>query len=95
MKVLFDFYDFDRDGVITSLDILNLVSSLQEGSIIQKEVKILSDYFVSQTITRKINKRPYDFFNFENFALYINSRDYKEEFREKMLENQKEEHIMN
>ncbi len=80
MRVLFDFYDFDRDGIITSLDILNLITNLPENSLIHKEVKILSDFFVSETITRKINKRPYDFFNYETFTYYINSRDYKEEF---------------
>ena len=93
MRVLFDFYDFDRDGIITSLDILNLIQNVPEGSIIHKEVKILSDFFVQETITRKINRRPYDFFNYENFAYYINSREYKEEFSEVMLKNNDEKHI--
>ena len=93
MKVLFDFYDFDRDGIITSLDILNLITNLPENCLIHKEVKILSDYFVQETITRKINRRPFDFFNYENFTYYINSRDYKDEFSDKMLSNPSEEHI--
>ena len=94
MRVLFDFYDFDRDGIITSLDILNLISNIPEGSIIHKEVKILTDFFVQETITRKINRRPYDFFNYENFTYYINSREYKEEFSQTMLKNDNEQHIL-
>ncbi len=94
MRVLFDFYDLDRDGIITSLDILNLVSNTPEGSLIHREVKIVADYFVQETITRKINRRPFDFFNYENFTYYINSREYKDEFELKMLENPNESHIL-
>ncbi len=80
LKILFDFYDFDRDGCISSLDILNLVQCLPESSPMFQEVKVVTDFFVSETITRGFDRRSGDFFTFEIFTLYINSRDYKQEF---------------
>ena len=38
-----------------------------------------ADYFIYESITRKINRRPYDFFKFENFMIYMNSQDVLEE----------------
>ena len=93
MQILFDFFDFDRDGFITSLDVLNLIQSLPEGSLIHREVKLFSDFFIQETITRRINKRPADFFNLENFTNHLNSREYREQFTAKMLENPEDGHI--
>ena len=63
----FDFYDFDRDGTIGSLDILNMGECAPKGSVIYKEVKMLSDYYITESMTRKINKRAFDFLKLETF----------------------------
>jgi hypothetical protein len=80
MQVLFEFYDFDRDGHISSLDILNLVEAVPDGSYFHREVKLVADFFISESITRRINKRPCDFFRFENFRILMSSSEVSDAF---------------
>lgn len=80
MQLLFDFYDFDRDGHIGSLDILNLVECIPEGSVFHQEVKMIADFFIYEAIMRRINRRAGNFFKYDNFTLYMNSRDMTETF---------------
>lgn len=47
---MFNFYDFDRDGILNGLDLLNLVDNFPKGSKIYEEVKLVSDYYVKKTM---------------------------------------------
>mmetsp|Transcript_31595 Transcript_31595/g.30905 ORF Transcript_31595/g.30905 Transcript_31595/m.30905 type:complete len:127 (-) Transcript_31595:256-636(-) len=49
-KYLFNFYDFDKDGHINGVDLVNLVESVPKESLIFKEVKYISDFYVFQTM---------------------------------------------
>jgi hypothetical protein len=49
-----------------------------EGSLFYKEVKFVADFFISEAITRKINRRPADFFKHENLAIFMNSPEFQE-----------------
>ena len=73
--MLFDFYDFDRDGSITSIDILNLIISLPKGSLIEREVKIVKDHFVDNTL---ISKRTHsNFITFKRFKQELMPKIYE------------------
>ena len=72
-KIIFDLCDFDRNGTISSLDLINLKDCAPESSLFYQEIKLISDYFVAQSITNKYEKRPPDFFTFDVFITYLDS----------------------
>lgn len=45
-KVVFDLCDFDRDGTITSLDLINVKDCSPERSLFSEEIKLITEYFV-------------------------------------------------
>lgn len=76
---MFDFYDFDRDGSIGSLDILNLIESLDDKeNALYKEVRLVTDFFMAEVISRKINKRAPDFLNIEVYQNFMGTREVEE-----------------
>ena len=78
---MFDFYDFDRDGSIGSIDILNLIESLNDReNELYKEVRLVTEFFMAEVITRKIGKRPPDFMNIEVYQHFMGSREVLEAF---------------
>jgi len=40
---------------------------------------MVTNFFIHEAITRKINRRPQDFFQFENFQIFMNSREVTDE----------------
>jgi len=81
-QILFNIFDYDGDGVISSLDVLNFLDCGPEGSRFKQEVKIISDFYVAQSITRRINRRPPNFLHIEVFTAFLNSIEYKYAYEE-------------
>ena len=66
--MLFNFYDFDRDGHINGLDVLNLVENFPKTSKLYEEFKLVCDYYVKKTMLSK-RRLSTDFLQLEKFRL--------------------------
>ncbi|CDW83717.1 UNKNOWN [Stylonychia lemnae] len=69
-RLVFNFYDYDRDGVLNGLDLLNLVDNFPKGSLIYQEVRLVSDLYVKRTMITK-PRQPVDFLKFEKFRVMV------------------------
>ena len=49
-RLVFTFYDYNKDGYLNSLDILNLIENLDKSGAIYKEVKVCSSYYINETM---------------------------------------------
>ncbi len=45
-KIVFDLCDYDHDGIISSLDLINVKDCAPERSLFFQEIKFVSEYFV-------------------------------------------------
>jgi hypothetical protein len=70
--MLFNFFDYDKDGHLSGIDLLNLLDNLNKNSKIYKEVKIISEYYVYETMLSRPRSSS-DFLNLERFKSYLYS----------------------
>lgn len=61
---------------------LNFLDCAPEGCRFKQEIKIMSDFYVAQSITRRINRRLPNFLNIEVFNAFLNSIEYKYAYEE-------------
>lgn len=55
--MLFNYYDFDRDGCLNAVDLITLTDNLPKSGLIYKEAKYICDYYVRLTMTDKTSNR--------------------------------------
>lgn len=73
-KVAFEFYDTDRDGILSVLDLIKAQNYFDEESPIGKEIANMMEIYKNKNIRPKYVRHPYEI-TFEKFHKILKNQE--------------------